>query len=136
MADRRCPKCGEILTQEMIDVNMCWECGYIIDDELVDDKIIVEDQREEIKKVDYALSFDELYEYDVETIINENHGRIDSKKMIALLNLRAKEGWKLHTIYSNELGKKALSVMGFGINATACEDVLVFERRIKKEVRG
>lgn len=27
-----CPECGAKLTQEMIDVNMCWECGKILND--------------------------------------------------------------------------------------------------------
>lgn len=26
-----CPNCGNTLTNEMIDVNMCWQCGYILD---------------------------------------------------------------------------------------------------------
>ena len=47
-----------------------------------------------------------------------------------LINKRAREGWKLHTVYSNELGKNALKVLGLVENSTACEDVLVFERKL------
>lgn len=36
MALIKCPECGAILTQEMIDVNMCWECGKILDESLLD----------------------------------------------------------------------------------------------------
>ena len=50
--------------------------------------------------------------------------------MIKILSDHAKNGWKLHTMYSNELGKSALMILGFGTNSTACEDVLIFERRL------
>ena len=36
----KCSKCGEELTQEMIDVNMCWNCGNILDKSLLDDETI------------------------------------------------------------------------------------------------
>lgn len=86
----------------------------------------------EIEKVNYAKSFNEFFEYDVVTVINENHGTIDKQEMMKILSEHAKKGWKLHTIYSNELGKNALSVLGLGVNSTASEDVLIFERRIPK----
>lgn len=34
---KRCKECGNELTKEMIDVNMCWECGAILDESQVDD---------------------------------------------------------------------------------------------------
>ena len=86
----------------------------------------------EKEHVEYAKSFNEFYEYDVVTIINEEHGAIDKEKMLNILSEHAKKGWKLHTIYSNELGKNALRVMGLGVNSTACEDVLIFERRVAR----
>lgn len=33
----KCPECGSSLTQEMLDVNMCWECGKILDESLLDE---------------------------------------------------------------------------------------------------
>lgn len=44
----RCSKCGEELTQEMINVNMCWNCGNILDKSLLDDETINEIQEAEI----------------------------------------------------------------------------------------
>ncbi|MDF2820213.1 MAG: hypothetical protein K0R15_654 [Clostridiales bacterium] len=41
-----CPECGSELTNEMIDVNMCYECGYIIYKTLEDD---IHSADEEIK---------------------------------------------------------------------------------------
>ena len=89
-----------------------------------------EAKEKELRHVNYAKSLNEFYEYDVVTIINEDHGTINKEKMMKILSEYARNGWKLHTIYSNELGKNALSILGFGANSTACEDVLIFERRI------
>lgn len=89
-------------------------------------------EQAEIQRQEFAHSFGEYYEYDVVTIVNEGHGRINKEKMLQVLSEHAKQGWKLHTIYSNELGKNAVHLMGLGVNSTACEDVLIFERRIEK----
>ena len=95
-------------------------------------RIKEENEKKEIKHRNYAKSLNEFYEYDVVTIINENHGRVDKERMMKILAEHAHNGWKLHTIYSNELGKNALNLLGFGVNSTACEDVLIFERRIQE----
>ena len=87
-------------------------------------------KEKEVKHASYAKSFKEFYEYDVVTIINENHGTIDKEEMMRILSEHARNGWRLHTIYSNELGKNALGILGLGVNSTASEDVLIFERRI------
>lgn len=36
----KCPVCGEMLTDEMIHFNMCWECGEILDKSLLEDDAI------------------------------------------------------------------------------------------------
>ena len=85
----------------------------------------------EIEHQSFAKSFNEFYEYDVVTILNANHGQVDKTKMKQVLTDYARAGWKLHTMYSNELGKNAVALLGLGVNSTACEDVLIFERRIR-----
>lgn len=45
------------------------------------------------------------------------------------------QGWRLVTMYTNEIGENALAVGGVGVNATMCEDILVFERCIKGETQ-
>ena len=103
-------------------------------------KRLAEEEQERLKhqelvehqKQEFAKAYGVFYEYDVVTVLNEGHGRIDIPKMKQILTEHAMAGWKLHTIYSNELGKNALSILGLGVNATACEDVLIFERRIEK----
>ena len=57
---------------------------------------------------------------------------MDKERMKQILTDYSRKGYRLHTIYSNELGKNALSVLGFGVNSTACEDVMIFERRVKE----
>lgn len=121
---------------ERIDVRFHAATGYGMKEYIQKNKENLrkemEAQEKEVQRVEYAKSFNEFYEYDVVTIINENHGTIDKQEMMRILSEHTKNGWKLHTIYSNELGKNALGILGLGINATACEDVLIFERRVKE----
>lgn len=73
----------------------------------------------------------DLYEYDIEIIANKSDGTVDSYSIRTAIAEHAKLGWRLHTMYSNEVGKNSSSYMGSGTNATICQDVLVFERRIE-----
>ena len=36
----KCPECGNELTSEMIEANMCWECGKILDESLLDEQAL------------------------------------------------------------------------------------------------
>jgi len=78
---------------------------------------------------------DDLYKYDLVKIPNLTNGESDIATIYKELSIHAAHGWKLHTIYSNELGKNASSVGAGGIpsgtNSTMCEDILVFEKKIK-----
>ena len=58
-------------------------------------------------------------------------GRVDANKMTELLNDMRLDGWHLVTAYSNELGKNALSMGGFGINSVVDENIFLFERWVK-----
>lgn len=81
----------------------------------------------ELDKINYAKSFKEYYEYDVVTIANNSSGTVKIDQLRSILSEYSSKGWRLHSIYSNELGKNAL----LGINATVGEDVLIFERRVE-----
>ena len=87
----------------------------------------------ENKKTEFAKSFNDYYEYDVATVFNKHDGLVNAEALKNVLSQYASKGWKLHTMYSNELGKNALSVMGYGTNSTVCQDVLIFERRIQDD---
>ena len=94
-----------------------------------------EEQQEiiEQEKTEYAISAVGQYEYDVVTILNIDHGQVDKEKMMDILSSHAREGWRLHSIYSNELGKNAISILGIGKNTTASEDVMIFERKVEAQ---
>ena len=92
----------------------------------VEQQMEIEKQKEQ-KKANYAHSVNGYYEYDVVLIENTAIGSVNVDKLRETLSEYSSKGWKLHSIYSNELGKNAL----LGINATASEDVLIFERKIE-----
>ena len=126
-----CPKCGRPLYATKVSKEE-WSRKRESDKRLLKSKWL-QNIAEESEKSEFALSAsDARYEYDVVTILNEGHGRIDTSKMRTILAQKAAQGWKLHTVYSNELGKNALMILGLGVNSTACEDVLIFEREIEK----
>lgn len=93
---------------------------------------LVRAEQEEYDKQEFAHSFNEFYEYDVVTTVNTIDGHTDAAKLKQIIQSHAKRGWRLHTMYSNELGKNVVHVLGMGTNSTACEDVMIFERRIKE----
>ena len=72
---------------------------------------------------------DGYYEYKVIKLMdNVAAGCLDANLMMNTLNQMGLEGWRLVNAYSNELGKNALALGGFGVNATADEHILIFER--------
>jgi transcription initiation factor TFIIIB Brf1 subunit/transcription initiation factor TFIIB len=131
----KCPNCGCKITKEMADANMCWECGYILDSSLIDDSqpvvYTVKEQRVEKEKKEYALSKGEFYEYDVETSISKEGGMINTTEIVEILNQRARDGWRLHTMYSNTLGVNAMRILGIGTNETISQATMIFERKIE-----
>lgn len=105
-------------------------------------------QQEKIKQADSVLNRyyaackaqkndnpEYLYEYEMVKIANLSNGESDMSSINRELAIHAANGWRLHTIYSNELGKNASSVgadgLSSGTNSTICEDILIFEKRIK-----
>ena len=73
------------------------------------------------------------YEYAFETIVDKFGGRVDLEKITSITAEKAKSGWRLITVFTNELGKDVLSIAGVGVNSTAEETVLVFEREIEQK---
>ena len=76
-----------------------------------------------------------FYEYDYIVIPNKCDGHTDKERIQEVITNHAMQGWRLVTMYSNELGKNSLGVavagVGGGTNTTMCEDIIVFERCIK-----
>lgn len=88
-------------------------------------------QRAEADLFTKRKAVNDLFEYDVVVIANKPDGTVDSYSIRSAITEHAKLGWRLHTMYSNEVGKNSSSYMGSGTNATICQDVLIFERRIE-----
>ncbi|MDE7063695.1 MAG: DUF4177 domain-containing protein, partial [Lachnospiraceae bacterium] len=62
-------------------------------------------------------------------------GKVEIGRLQNVIDEYAVAGWKLHTIFTNEIGKDSLS-LGYGgvrsgTNATIDQVVMVFERCIK-----
>ncbi len=78
-----------------------------------------------------TMSKDEEYEYEVESVIDKSGGT-DITQLTNTINFYAKRGWRVISVFTNELGKNSLSIAGAGINSTVDEVVVVFERRKRK----
>ena len=85
---KECPHCRE-LAEDNADV--CLNCGWKFGSE------------EEV------LRNNDIYEYDVRYVIDQPTGEEDTETIKALMNEYAAKGWRLHTVYVNELGKSAVN---------------------------
>lgn len=125
-----CPICQKRVAYESA---LCSTCGYNFNNEVVlSQKNIAEiynNRLEQYKRNPY-------YEYDYIVIRNNSDGTTDRNKVAETIEKHAFQGWRLVTMYSNEIGKDALTVGGVGANSTMCEDILLFERCIKSEDRN
>ena len=79
-----------------------------------------------------SLGKDGYYEYKVISIVDKK-GSVDIERLMAELNDLGLDGWRLQCAYTNEMGKDSLQIAGFGINATADQNILIFERFVKFE---
>ncbi len=77
-----------------------------------------------------------LYEYATEVISDTRSGGMNVSLLNETLQKYAKDGWRLHTALSNELGKNSTTIglggISAGVNATMDQTVLIFERLIHK----
>ncbi len=71
-----------------------------------------------------------IYEYKVEIISDSAFlGKTSKSELEDTIMQYALNGWKLHSVTTNEIGKNAM----LGINSTLNNTILVFERCIKAE---
>ena len=121
--DHSCLVCGLPLKKGDIS---CQKCGAIIDNPNYKMNI------SEIASI-YNKRFEQyrknaMYEYKVETVMDSAVlGKFDKDKVQQTLRDYAVNGWKLHSAFTNEVGKNA----ALGINATINQTVLIFERCVK-----
>lgn len=123
---KKCPICKKNVRY---DTEICSDCGFAFSVvpaiEYAEIAKMYNDRAEQYKK-------NPFYEYDYVVVPNKPDGSTDKESIKEILASHAMQGWKLVTMYSNEIGKNAITVGGVGGNVTICEDVLLFERCIKR----
>ena len=143
---KQCPNCHELVGNS---VKICFNCHYdfslgrVVDssriaeerrNEVLRIQQLKENQREEIKKRN-LLYLNSEYEYKTVVINDLITGEIDSKKLQKTLESYALNGWRLHSVFTNEVGRNSggsfTSFQGVSINAAIDQTILIFERRIK-----
>lgn len=145
---KECPNCGEIIGD---GVKECFKCHYnysygrvITPEEKSNERIDLENKMQkehELRKnaeeeKQEQLKNNPLYEYKTVILNDRENGTIDEVGIKNNLNHYAADGWRLHTVFTNEVGKNSTTTMvgpiGGGINATINQTILIFERCIKR----
>ena len=146
---KTCPRCNELLGDS---VKVCFNCNYDFVLKRVLDKNEVSKNREDDgfrreQAMQYAetrrlerekqLERNPKFEY-ISVVINDlENGTIDNIFLQNTLTEYAETGWRLHSIFTNEVGKTSSSVsvgfLGSNVNATIDQTILIFERCIKPE---
>lgn len=140
-----CPVCGTSLTEEMLETGYCYGCG----EELLTHKelhsAVLEAQKSKSIRFREAASAkktwedtikrsnnSQYYEYRVMTVLDTKRGNTNIAELSHKLNEFGRDGWRLVTSFTNELGKDAsgLAIGGaaFGVNSTTDEVILIFEK--------
>lgn len=158
---KECPNCHEMVGE---NVEECFNCKYDfklkrVKTEAEEERIRVERQERERKlrearekeqekivqelkqsKEAQQLRLETInknaeYEYKVELVPDLSNGVPDYQKISRLLNMYAKQRWRLHTMVVNEIGKNSSVVgiggMSAGVNANVDMTMMVFERCIE-----
>lgn len=154
-----CEKCGLIYHAECLECGGCVNCLPIelkkeeqqinaeknrieaeINRKAVEKRLAEEQTRQKAEQEKYqarlnhlkTLGKDGYYEYKVISIVDKR-GSVDIERLTTTLNELGLDGWRLQCAYSNEMGKDSLTIAGFGINSTADQNILIFERFVKFE---
>lgn len=119
---KSCPICSK---KSSYECEICSECGYVFvaNEVIYTTKDIAEIHNHKAEHI----KNNPLYEYDYVVIPNNSNGAVNQEQIKKVIQEHARQGWRIVTMYSNEIGKNAIA----GINATACEDIILFERCIK-----
>lgn len=73
------------------------------------------------------------YEYTLKIVTDKANGAADIATISSVIEKLSQEGWRLVTVFTNEVGKISESFGGFGTNATIDQTILIFERKIHVE---
>jgi len=82
------------------------------------------------------LEINDVYEYDVVSISDEDSGAADISSIKYCINSRAAEGWRLINVTTNRLGTNSSSSgyagISHGTNAAIDQTILFFERCVQR----
>lgn len=122
---KKCPICKKNVNY---DTEICSDCGFVFNAmPVLEYNRIAQMYNKRLEQ--YKVN--PFYEYDYIVIQNKSDGSTDKETIKNTIESHAMQGWKLITMYSNEIGKNTITVGGVGGNVTICEDILIFERCIK-----
>ena len=138
---KTCPKCKELVGD---NVESCFTCNYNFilkrvpsyeeTIELKENVAATKKKREEEREE--LIRSAPHYEYTVARVLDNRNDSTNQEKLQSVLTEYAREGWKLHSVITNEIGKNisAVSIGGItgGTNATVDEIILIFERMVSK----
>ena len=130
---KTCPNCKELVGD---NVEKCFNCGWSFVDPSENEE---RRKREEMaaairrqQRVEKLARTNNTYEYTVIRVRDNYDGTCDEHQINFEIGLKAKRGWRLHSIYSNEIGRTSSpSLTGGSTNATICETVIVMERLVE-----
>jgi len=100
----------------------------------------MESERTKAERTRYLAARNAQYEYTTD-VVYDLEGEPNTAALQQSLTEHAREGWRLHTAFSNELGKNSLSfrnaiagvAFSSGTNATVDATVLIYERCIQPD---
>lgn len=132
---KTCPNCGELVGDT---VDSCFKCRYnfrmgkvLSSNELKRDPEIVR-VAEQLQKE--TILKNPVYEYKTVIVEDLANGKINIEAINSILTRYSNERWRLHSVLASEIGKNATGInvggIGVGVNATADEILLIFERII------
>ena len=82
------------------------------------------------------MELNDVFEYDVVSILDKEHGGVDIERMSEVIASHASKGWRLVFAFPNEIGHDSslseLAGISIGINATIDQNILIFERCVKR----
>lgn len=155
---KTCPNCGELLGD---GVDECFNCHYnytlgrVPNDQDIE-KRRLEEQKEQLEEqkrhqaelekeradkereqeirnqYEQELLKNSRYEYSVETIVDTDSGAVDTVALSNVLTQYASNGWRLKSVFTDEIGKNSnnsgVGGITSGTNATIEQVIMIFER--------
>ena len=133
---KTCPKCNELIGDS---VETYFNCRY----NFILGRMVKQEERHGIaeEKKKQQIEFDmnrnknALYENQVVVLQDKRTGEFDVEQYRNILNNYSAKGWRLKTVFLNEISKNASSVgyggLSSGTNATIDQTILTFERCVR-----